>query len=41
MKEVPGDTVIDMIPIDRANPQGVTQALLQTKPFYARQTPNL
>jgi hypothetical protein len=40
MKEAPGDTVIDMIPIDRANPQGVTQALLQTKPFYARETPN-
>jgi hypothetical protein len=36
MKTTPLDTIVDMLPIDRSEPTGITQALLQTRPFYSR-----
>ena len=38
MKTVPLETVVDLLPIDRAAPTGIMQALLQTPPFYNRET---
>jgi hypothetical protein len=36
MKTTPLETIVDMLPIDRAEPTGIMQALLQTRPFYSR-----
>ena len=30
------DTVVDIVRVDRANPTGITEALLKTAPFYMR-----
>jgi hypothetical protein len=37
MKTTPLETVVDMLAIDRAEPTGIMQALLQTPPFYKRE----
>lgn len=38
LKTTPLETVVDMLAIDRAQPTGIMQALLQVAPFYKRET---
>jgi hypothetical protein len=37
LKATPLETIVDLLPIDRAAPTGLMQALLQSPPFYARE----
>ena len=36
MKATPLETIVDMLPLDRAKPTGIMRALLQAPPFYSR-----
>ncbi|MSP94091.1 MAG: hypothetical protein EXR00_02380 [Alphaproteobacteria bacterium] len=40
LKAANAGTVVDMMPLNRANPEGVARALLETPPFYASESKN-
>ena len=38
LKATNSGTLVDVMPLDRANPDGIARALLEVPPFYSRQT---